>query len=74
MHQYVPWHFEGETLEIIVVGGAMLGVGIGMIIRYGGVLMERRLWHYPQSQNRIHSGTSCPFLQLLRLWSRRNRL
>jgi uncharacterized membrane-anchored protein YitT (DUF2179 family) len=38
IHQYLPWRFEGETLEIVVVGGAMLGIGIGLIIRYGGCL------------------------------------
>lgn len=38
IHQYIPWRFEGETLEIVVVGGAMLGIGIGLIIRYGGCL------------------------------------
>lgn len=38
LHHYVPWKFEGETLEIVVVGGSLLGIGIGMIIRYGGCL------------------------------------
>lgn len=28
--------FFGDTLEIIVFGGAILGVGVGLIIRYGG--------------------------------------
>jgi uncharacterized membrane-anchored protein YitT (DUF2179 family) len=28
--------FSGETLEIIVFGGALLGIGVGLIIRHGG--------------------------------------
>ncbi len=28
--------FIGESLEVVVVGGAILGFGIGLIIRYGG--------------------------------------
>jgi uncharacterized membrane-anchored protein YitT (DUF2179 family) len=31
----VPY-FDGDTLEIIVFGGALLGIGIGLIIRNGG--------------------------------------
>ena len=30
--------FDGEYLEIIVIGGAILGIGVGLIIRYGGCL------------------------------------
>lgn len=30
--------FDGDTLEIIVFGGALLGIGVGLIIRYGGCL------------------------------------
>ena len=30
--------FMGDALEIIVLGGAILGVGCGLIIRYGGCL------------------------------------
>lgn len=30
--------FLGDPLEVVVIGGAILGVGIGMIIRYGGCL------------------------------------
>lgn len=26
----------GKTLEVVVIGGALLGIGIGLIIRYGG--------------------------------------
>ncbi len=28
--------FEGESLEIIVIGGALLGIAAGLIIRFGG--------------------------------------
>lgn len=31
-------HFTGETLEIVVFGGAILGIGAGLIIRSGGCL------------------------------------
>lgn len=34
----MPWKFEGESLEVVVIGGAILGIGIGLIIRYGGCL------------------------------------
>lgn len=30
--------FIGDPLEVVVIGGAILGVGIGLIIRYGGCL------------------------------------
>lgn len=30
--------FHGDPLEIIVFGGALLGIGVGMIIRHGGCL------------------------------------
>lgn len=30
--------FTGEMLEVVVIGGAILGVGIGLIIRYGGCI------------------------------------
>ncbi len=35
--QTVP-SFEGDALEIIVIGGAILGIGAGLIIRNGGCL------------------------------------
>lgn len=31
-------HFIGDPLEVIVIGGAILGVGVGIIIRNGGCL------------------------------------
>lgn len=38
LHAYFPYTFLGETIEIVVVGGCILGAGIGLIIRYGGCL------------------------------------
>lgn len=31
-----PLHFSGDPLEVIVLGGFILGCGIGLIIRHGG--------------------------------------
>jgi uncharacterized membrane-anchored protein YitT (DUF2179 family) len=36
IHHFIPWQFTGETLEVVVIGGAILGIGSGLIIRYGG--------------------------------------
>lgn len=37
IRQYIPIEFTGaEVLEVVVIGGAILGIGIGLIIRYGG--------------------------------------
>lgn len=36
IQQNMAWVFEGETLEVVVIGGAILGIGSGLIIRYGG--------------------------------------
>lgn len=30
------WAYPGESLEVVVIGGAILGIGAGLIIRYGG--------------------------------------
>lgn len=30
--------FKGEMLEVVVIGGAILGIGSGLIIRYGGCI------------------------------------
>ncbi len=35
--EHVP-HFIGDPLEVIVIGGAILGIGVGLIIRHGGCL------------------------------------
>lgn len=32
------WQFKGESIEVIVIGGAILGMGVGLIIRSGGSL------------------------------------
>lgn len=34
----LPWQFQGESLEVVVIGGAILGIGLGLIIREGGSL------------------------------------
>jgi uncharacterized membrane-anchored protein YitT (DUF2179 family) len=34
----MPLQFKGDSLEVVVIGGAMLGVGLGLIIREGGCL------------------------------------
>lgn len=36
IHQVIHLEFKGDILEVVVIGGALLGVGIGLIIRYGG--------------------------------------
>jgi len=38
IHQVMSLEFHGESLEVVVIGGAFLGVGFGLIIRYGGCL------------------------------------
>jgi uncharacterized membrane-anchored protein YitT (DUF2179 family) len=35
---FMPWEFKGESLEVVVIGGAILGIGLGLIIREGGCL------------------------------------
>ncbi len=30
--------FHGESLEVVVIGGSIMGIGFGLIIRYGGCL------------------------------------
>jgi len=34
--RFVPHYFTADPLEAIVIGGAILGAGAGLIIRYGG--------------------------------------
>lgn len=38
IHHWIPWEFDGESLEVVVIGGCILGIGTGLIIRYGGCL------------------------------------
>jgi uncharacterized membrane-anchored protein YitT (DUF2179 family) len=38
MPYIIPQPFIGDTVEVVVVGGAILGIGIGLIIRGGGCL------------------------------------
>lgn len=35
---FFPLEFKGDKLEVVVIGGAILGIGIGLIIRVGGCL------------------------------------
>lgn len=34
----MPIEFKGDSLEVVVIGGALLGIGLGLIIREGGCL------------------------------------
>lgn len=36
--KFIPWEFKGDNLEVVVIGGAILGIGLGLIIRYGGCI------------------------------------
>lgn len=38
LEQFPDLEFHGDPLEVVVIGGAVLGIGIGLIIRYGGCL------------------------------------
>lgn len=38
IRSFLPLEFTGEVLEVVVIGGAILGIGCGLIIRYGGCL------------------------------------
>jgi uncharacterized membrane-anchored protein YitT (DUF2179 family) len=38
LETYTTWAFKGDPLEVVVIGGAILGIGIVPIIRYGGCL------------------------------------
>lgn len=38
IENYMPLEFHGDSLEVVVIGGAILGVGLGLIIREGGCL------------------------------------
>lgn len=35
---FFPMQFHGDSLEVVVIGGALLGIGLGLIIRSGGCL------------------------------------
>lgn len=32
----LDWTFQGESLEVVVIGGSIMGIGFGLIIRFGG--------------------------------------
>lgn len=38
IHHHFPYAFTGDSLEVVVIGGAILGIGIGLIIRCGGCM------------------------------------
>ena len=38
VQHYFPTPFKGETIEVVVVAGALLGIGLGLIIRMGGCI------------------------------------
>lgn len=38
IHNVTSATFQGDILEVVVIGGAILGVGVGLIIRYGGCI------------------------------------
>jgi uncharacterized membrane-anchored protein YitT (DUF2179 family) len=38
IEHFTALEFKGETLEVVVIGGALLGIGLGMVIRFGGCL------------------------------------
>lgn len=38
IQNYFHWKFFGETIEVVVIGGVILGIGLGIIIRVGGCL------------------------------------
>lgn len=38
IQNFLHWEFTGDPLEVVVIGGAILGIGLGLIIRYGGCL------------------------------------
>ncbi len=38
LHSLHALNFHGSQLEVVVIGGAILGIGIGLIIRYGGCI------------------------------------
>ena len=38
IQQYFHTPFKGETIEVVVVAGALLGIGLGLIIRMGGCI------------------------------------
>ncbi len=49
---FIPLQFRGDSLEYVVIGGAILGIGLGLIIREGGctdgteilgIILNRRL-------------------------------
>lgn len=38
IRNWLDWSFHAESLEVVVIGGAIMGIGFGMIIRFGGCI------------------------------------
>lgn len=38
LEHFTDFTFKGESLEVVVIGGALLGIGLGTVIRFGGCL------------------------------------
>ncbi|HRD54874.1 MAG TPA: YitT family protein [Parachlamydiaceae bacterium] len=38
IEHFTSLEFKGESLEFVVIGGALLGIGLGLVIRFGGCL------------------------------------
>lgn len=38
IENWMHWEFKGDNLEVVVIGGAILGIGLGLIIKEGGCL------------------------------------
>lgn len=38
IQNFMPYQFHGDSLEYVVIGGSILGIGLGLIIREGGCL------------------------------------
>lgn len=38
IEHFTTFEFKGESLEVVVIGGALLGIGLGTVIRFGGCL------------------------------------
>lgn len=38
IRKFLHFQFTGDPLEVVVIGGVLLGIGIGLIIKYGGCI------------------------------------
>jgi uncharacterized membrane-anchored protein YitT (DUF2179 family) len=65
--QKVP-PFEADLIEVIVVGGALLGVGAGLVIRNGGCVDGTEILAIIINRKRIHSWSSDHVYQRVCFW------